>query len=52
MNEESKFTSIMIDRGTKEELKRILGETGCKTYPELIRRLIYIYDRVHHLPLK
>ncbi|MCZ2337744.1 MAG: hypothetical protein LC127_05975 [Chitinophagales bacterium] len=49
MNEESKFTSIMVDRGTKEELKRVMIESGCKNYPELIRRMIFIMDRTKHL---
>jgi hypothetical protein len=47
----SKFTSLMIDRDTKAELKRIMDDSGCKNYPELLRRLIYIYDKVNHLPI-
>ena len=47
--EENKFTSLMIDRGTKEELKRVMRESGCKNYPELIRRMIFIMDRTKHL---
>lgn len=47
--EENKFTSLMIDKGTKEDLKRVMKETGCKNYPELIRRMIFIMDRTKHL---
>lgn len=46
---ENKFTSLMLDKETKEDLRRVMKETGCKNYPELIRRMIFIMDKTKHL---